>query len=870
MMKERNKRVAVFASFSRDNRIADYVVYYLKALRKVVDCIVFVSDNEMEEGETDKLSGVVYKAICHRHGAYDFGSYRIGYFWALGHGLLEDAQELVFANDSCYGPVFPFDTVFAAMDEKPCDFWGLTDSFEGKYHLKTFFLVFRRNVFTSMAFHNFVSGFSRQKSFWGYVFLYEMEFTKHLEDNRFRPAVYIDVDEETRGALAFHSGNGNLTLWPVFLFDRGMPLVKVKALNGFLDPDLHESPCLLMQKLKRANPELHAIIEKDLLDKGVRRKDRWLTPEEVIGDAKVVSFDIFDTLLSRPYMQPADLFRHVEEATGMSGFKRCRVKAERRARRRHKGQADVTLDQIYEELDARYRNLKPEELRFEREVLQPKADARRIYDEAVRQGKTIIAVSGMYLPQAFLEEVLKEKGYTEVSRVFVSNEEGCCKRGDGLLFRKVLQTLGIEPGEMVHIGNNREADKKAPERLGIRACHRPSDVQALFANPAMKQKLELYVKNSPGLVSSVLVGMYARHSAKGAGKNPFTELGYYLGGPLAVGYCQHIRKVAKERGNDAILFVSRDGYALHQVYRKLFPDDIPSYYIYASRKLIVRNSIDYDSKSDFFRTVCDIYSEECLDGMPITDENIGEHKEKMEQWAAANAECYRKYIRSLHITGKKIMSVDMTTRSYTSLYMLHRVFGDRLDCGMFSISYGKPCRHTAFSYAQRVWRAVDVPLVAMQEELITAPERPAQRIDGEGRVVFAAHNPLEDYRVDKYKEILKGIEEFTDDFMRLFPGHAPILTFENWNSLYDSYVGCYNYGDGWLLGSIYHRDDMHENVYNTLYNVCIRQEPEKNNLNPNLYRKNKEHLKAIRKLVVALSVETVILVSLLVLLLMLS
>ena len=102
VIKERNKRIAVFASYSEDNRIADYVIYYLKALRKVVDGIIFVSDNEMEKGETDKLSGIVSKAICHRHGMYDFGSYRIGYFWALEHGLpMIHAMDLSFLLRQC-------------------------------------------------------------------------------------------------------------------------------------------------------------------------------------------------------------------------------------------------------------------------------------------------------------------------------------------------------------------------------------------------------------------------------------------------------------------------------------------------------------------------------------------------------------------------------------------------------------------------------------------------------------------------------------------------------------------------------------------------------------------------------------------------
>ena len=225
MIKDKNKRVAIFASYNKDNKIADHVVYYLKALRKVVGDIIFVSDNEMEKGETEKLSGIVSKAICHRHGTYDFGSYHIGYSWALEHNLLDEAEEMVFVNDSCYGPVFPFENVFDKMDDKPCDFWGLTDSYETAHHLLSFFFVFRRNVFTSMPFHNFVSGFVRQISREYYVDLYEKKFTEFLENNGFKSAVYIDIDEDTRGALALKGGNGNLTLFPVTLHDKGMPLV---------------------------------------------------------------------------------------------------------------------------------------------------------------------------------------------------------------------------------------------------------------------------------------------------------------------------------------------------------------------------------------------------------------------------------------------------------------------------------------------------------------------------------------------------------------------------------------------------------------------------------------------------------------------
>lgn len=874
MIQNKNKRIAIFASYNKNGRVADYVIYYLKALHKIANHIIFISDNEMEEGETEKLSDIVTTSICHRHGMYDFGSYRIGYYWALEHKLLEDADELIFANDSCYGPVFPFEDVFDKMGQKDCDFWGLTDSYEITHHILSFFLVFRKKVFTSRVFHNFVSSFVKQDSFWDYVNLYERKFTDLLESNQFKSAVYIDIDRSTRGSLNFRSGNGNLTLYPVFLHNLGMPLIKVKALNGIYGQDLKESPQLLLQNVKKVNSDLYSIIIKDIHNNGVKEEDKWLTPDEIINNVKVVSFDIFDTLLSRPFSKPTDLFSYIEESTGIYGFKDLRVKAEKKARRRHRTQTDVTLDQIYEELDPKYNYLKQEELRYERKLLFPKTDAKKIYDEAVRQGKTIIAVSDMYLPQDFLNEVLIEKGYTKVSKVFVSNKENSCK-GDGRLFQKVLETLRIKPNEMVHIGDNYDADKKAPEMLGIKACHRPTDVQRLFDNPAML-KFKLFAEDNVNLATSFLTGIYAQHNAKDILYSPYTELGYYLGGPLAVGYCQHIHKTAKERGNDAILFVSRDGYALHKIYQKMYPNDIPSYYIYASRKLILRNSTNYENDS-YFKNVCEIYSRECLQDTALTNDNLIQHKADMEQWAAINAERYKKYVDSMHITGNKIMSVDMTTKAYTSLYMLHQVFGDRIDCGMFSMSYGDPCDLTAISYAERNWRVGDIPMLVMQEELITAPERSALSIDENGKIVFSAHNPIEDYKVEKYKEILNGIDEFTNDFIRFTVDDKEInITFDLWHKLFQSYINYSNYGDHGLLESIYH-DDINQKTYNTLYEICIPQRKQINSSYTTqeqvqgvdvtrLYNKNMKHLKAIRKLVIGISIETIIIILLLILL----
>lgn len=860
MRNHRAKRLVIFAAYNPNGIISDYVIYYLNALRKVTDKIIFIADNDLNDSEKEKLLGVVYKVIAKRHESYDFGSYKIGYFWALEHNILKDVDELIFVNDSCYGPIFPLEEVFDKMSERQCDFWGLIDSNEDRHHLLSFFMSFKKNVFSSITFNNFVSSFHRQSSFWDYVCIYERRFTYILEKNGFKSATYIQVSDEERCAFAMRSGNGNLTLFPVSLFNYRMPLVKIKALNGVFGNNLCESPNLLLEKIKETNTTLYNIIKKDLLNRGVKDEDKWLNAKEVIGNAKIISFDIFDTLLSRPFIRPTDLFQYLESLSGKSGFSKNRVDAERRARRLHKDKADITLEQIYQEISPKFKSLKEDELRLERSLLFPKLDAKSIYEEAVRQGKTIIAVSDMYLPKEFLENVLKEKGYTKISKVFVSNEENCCK-SDGRLFERVLEVLKVKPEEIVHIGDNYEADKIAPENLGVRAYHRFSEVQTMYENPAMV-KYSLFEKENQNIVSSALISMYAHHYAKKINSNPFTEFGYYLGGPFAVGYCQYIHKIAKERGNDTILFVSRDGYALHKIYQKLYPNGIPSYYIYASRKLVLRNSINYENTS-YVKNVHNLYLKERFGDTSMINKNLEVYKEDMKRWAAINSLSYSNYIDSLNIKGKKIMTVDMTTKEYTSLTMLRRVFGNRIDCGMFSITYGEPYDFLFFSYSKSTWEIDDIPSLILQEELITAPEYSVVGISN-GEWNYASYNPTENYRIEKYKDILKGIEEFSDDFIGMFSETNICFTYELWHKLYTSYIKFSNWGDHEILKRIYH-DDLNQEEYDNLYDCCI-QKKRVNQNSDNWYAKSEKRLKDIRKLAVVLIVETVLIVVLLILL----
>src|SRR5258708_28250605 len=132
------RRVAIFAAFDANSEVPERTVFYLRVLRKVVDAIIFVSDNRTLPTELKKLDGIVLHSICEPHGEYDFGSHKRGYFHAQRTGLLDRAQELILCNDSCFGPISGFETLFERMLGRGCDFWGITGSHQFQYHLQSY------------------------------------------------------------------------------------------------------------------------------------------------------------------------------------------------------------------------------------------------------------------------------------------------------------------------------------------------------------------------------------------------------------------------------------------------------------------------------------------------------------------------------------------------------------------------------------------------------------------------------------------------------------------------------------------------------------------------------------------------------------
>lgn len=824
-------RVAIFASYSGNGEIADYVVYYLRELKKVCDAIIFIADNPIFPGEIEKIKDLVIFAKFKRHCEYDFGSYKRGYNYAKKIGVLDKCDEIVICNDSCYGPVYPFEEVFGKMDkQKDVDFWGLVANDDIKFHLQSYFLVFKKQVFNSKPFDKFINSVKKEKSFWDIVLKYEIEMTDFLKKNNFKVSAFFpdveslsDLDtftDKNMLSLNFRAGSRNPTVFPLSMIEKyRFPLIKVKALtNGFLYA-LEEKEKAVLEFVKKENLELYDAIVSNLKTKKYYDVICDNDIIKLIENSKVVSFDVFDTLLIRPYVAPTDLFKHMELHYDADGFYDARIKAESVARKLNKEKEDVTLDEIYNCISPEFKYLKNKELLFEKQMLMKHPKNYDIYRAAVNMNKKIIVTSDMYLPSDFLKDVLKKNGYDHIDAVYVSGEYNKAK-WSGNLFKQVIKDLKINPEEVLHIGDNKQADIEMPKSLGINTYYVEKYIDRFNLYFGNAKFSNFYAKNR-NLQASVLTSLIAIAEMKN-NLSYWQWVGYTLAGPLGLGYVQFMCKKLAKTDVDTLLFVARDGCLLQKIYNLVEKQPLENHYVYAPRVLNLKCFGDYFDIPVYFDALVSILSEKfkgILDCKNVKEkkEFLNKHSKEVQKYFDGNLKEYTKYLNSLNIKGTHIASVDMTTGAFTSERFLQKLFKDKYEFGFFSGTYFEKNDLRYLTYMKSVINPKKYEgIVKLTELLITSPELPIRDIKDE-KPVYKETNDADEQRIKIFKDIEIGALNFVKDYKELFGEQMIEFDDEVVFSLLDSYVRSLSHVDISHLKEIKHPEDVCAKKYTSLY-----------------------------------------------------
>ncbi len=191
----------------------------------------------------------------------------------------------------------------------------------------------------------------------------------------------------------------------------------------------------------------------------------------------VISFDMFDTLIFRKCSRPEEIFKIVEDSYNKNHADECitfvktRIEAEKMARKR-KGEGEVTLDEIYECMEAYPQRVTDEikelEILTEMNNCIPNSEVVELYKRAVNAKKKVIVISDMYLPKRVVLDILNRCEINQKVNLFLSSELNQTKK-EGSLYRTVLKELGEDPIRVIHIGDNLISDYFQAKRFGMDA-----------------------------------------------------------------------------------------------------------------------------------------------------------------------------------------------------------------------------------------------------------------------------------------------------------------------------------------------------------------------------------------------------------------
>jgi HAD superfamily hydrolase (TIGR01549 family) len=401
----------------------------------------------------------------------------------------------------------------------------------------------------------------------------------------------------------------------------------------------------------------------------------------------VIAFDIFDTLLVRPYNSPSDLFIHLERIHQLDGFASARIRAETAARKKTVRE-EITYDEIYAQIDIPFKCMYEREIELEKQTLKANTDTQKCFQYAVEQKKKVVIISDMYLPKTVIEDVLTLNNYAGYDKLYLSSDCFLTKH-TGNLFAFALKDMNVHGRNVLHIGDNHYSDLIMARKNGIHTCHYKKIKNQLFHD--LKNAKKYRTKNFRSIGASIIHGLLALWNIKrrqSAGKrNYFEDFGYMYGGPAIVAYMEWLKTSLQNSGVTDVLFVARDGYILKEVFDLLTKNSFNTSYIYAPRLINILFLIDYDHDNFFesiglsgIKKILHFYKNKdprLRSGTPAADgltfcaakEFIQENISLYKHLARKEKAVYYKYAAS-GVHGNKIAVVDSITEKYSAQRLL--------------------------------------------------------------------------------------------------------------------------------------------------------------------------------------------------------
>ncbi len=193
------QRLLLYLTYDRQNIIDNYIGYFLQSMRPVADTIAVVCNMPRVESGLQNLLGYADYIFYRENRGLDAGGWKEALCALIGWEKAAQYDELILANDSFYGPFTDMKRIFAEMENRELDFWGLASYGGGgeslPEHIQSYFLVVRSKMLHSNSFKDYWEELPFYENFSQAVYQHEVKFTSHFEKLGYTWGVLADIEK---------------------------------------------------------------------------------------------------------------------------------------------------------------------------------------------------------------------------------------------------------------------------------------------------------------------------------------------------------------------------------------------------------------------------------------------------------------------------------------------------------------------------------------------------------------------------------------------------------------------------------------------------------------------------------------------------
>ena len=266
------RTLVLFAHFDPHGIVDPYVAYYLKALRGLGACIVFVSGSPTLAPE----SVAPIRSLCagiytRRTLSLDFGSWHLAWCILEQRGWsLDQFDRFVVANDSVFGPLFPLEEMWNSFHD--ADMYGAVENTQMAPHLQSFFLAWDLNSRTRPFLNDFWNDFQYVVHKGVLIWRYEVGLSKRARKAGLgvKPFVSAATIKTTyrRSSAQLWGGersarnNSTLYLWDGLIEDFRFPFLKANLAR--YNMPWHASMAQLREVIEQHTPYPFRLIQSNV------------------------------------------------------------------------------------------------------------------------------------------------------------------------------------------------------------------------------------------------------------------------------------------------------------------------------------------------------------------------------------------------------------------------------------------------------------------------------------------------------------------------------------------------------------------------------------------------------------------------------